>query len=240
MDVILLIMLIVDALLIVGIIITQVRAKKNVIVNEVPDEQVENKVVFASEPVLAFAAATKEDDTSNAEADAVAIDDDKSDTEQETDDLGDLFTSLSANRKPAVPFYTKMLAADESLQRYYNVIRNEFKSYKNINARISKKGDTFRKGRALVAKLTLSGKTIKLYYKLNVADYEESKFHQKFAGDKKTYAEVPMCVKVKSERGLKNAILLIAELMKKEDVAKKQRYTEVDYIDTLKGLEENK
>lgn len=235
MDVILLIMLIVDALLIVGIIITQVRAKKNVIVNEVPDEQVENKVVFTSEPVLALAAATDENVTTDAEDDG-----DKSDIEQETDALGDLFTSLSANRKPAVPFYTKMLAADESLQRYYNVIRNEFKSYKNINARISKKGDTFRKGRALVAKLTLSGKTIKLYYKLNVADYEESKFHQKFAGDKKTYAEVPMCVKVKSERGLKNAILLIAELMKNEDVAKKQRYTEVDYIDTLKGLEENK
>ncbi len=239
-------MLIVDALLLVGVIITQVRTKKNVIVNEVKDELTEPEVEKTPELVIEEAATTEsvvepepEIEEEKVEKDAVLFNDDD-DEEQTAEEINDLFASLSINRKPAVPFYTKMLDADESLQRYYNAIRNEFKSYRNINARISKKGDTFRKGRELIAKLTLSGKTIKLYYKLNIADYEESKFHQKFAGDKKTYAEVPMYVKVKSDRGLKNAITLIGELMNKENVAKKQRYAEVNYIETLKGLEENK
>ena len=229
MDIILLAMLIVDALLLVGVIITQVRAKKNVIVNEVSDE------ILVEQPEV-----KKQDDKD--EVVAVTTEETVEEIEDDTTDevSEDLFASLSLNRKPAVPFYTKMLSADENLQQYYNTIRNEFKSYKGINARISKKGDTFRKGRELIAKLTLSGKTIKMYFKLNVADYSETKYHQRFAGDKKSYAEVPMCVKIKSDRGLKNALALINDLMSNESVNKKQRFTEINYLDTLKGLEENK
>lgn len=169
-------------------------------------------------------------------------DDDTEDENEETaaTEAEVIIPAMPKNRKPAVPFYTKMLDADETMQYYYNVLRNEFKSYRGINARISKRCDTFRKGRELIAKITLSGKTMKLYLKLNVEDYEVTRFHQKYAGDKKSYAEIPMLVKVKSGRGLNNAVLLIAELMKNENVSKKARYTEINYINTLKGLEENR
>ena len=48
-----------------------------------------------------------------------------------------------------------------------------------------------------------------------------------------------MLVKIKSKRGLANAKLLVADLMKQEGAVKKTRLTKVDYIETLKALKEN-
>lgn len=144
-----------------------------------------------------------------------------------------------AAKVPKKPFYERMLEADDETQAFYNELRNEFKSYRNVNARISKGYDSFRKNRQLIARLYLSGGTIKLYLKLNAAQYETGKYHQQFVGDKKTYAEIPMMVKVKSRRALLNAKALIADLMKNEDAAKKLRYARVDYIKTLRALMEN-
>lgn len=146
---------------------------------------------------------------------------------------------IEGAKKTADPFYIKMLNADEETQGYYNEIRNEFKSYKGVNARISKGYDSFRKNRQLIARILLSGKSIRLYLRLNAGNYENSKFHQQYVGDKKTYAEIPMLVKIKSKRGLANAKLLVADLMKQEDAVKKTRVTKVDYIETLKALKEN-
>ena len=108
-----------------------------------------------------------------------------------------------------------------------------------ITARVSKGYDSFRKNRKLIARLYLSGKTFKLYLKLNAGEYENSKYHQQYAGDKKTYAEIPMLVKIKSGRGLANAKTLIADLMKNEGAEKKTRYRKINYIETLKALMEN-
>ncbi|PWM71551.1 MAG: hypothetical protein DBX59_08590 [Bacillota bacterium] len=141
--------------------------------------------------------------------------------------------------EPKKPFYERILLSDEDVRRYFDEIHNEFKSYRNVNARVSKGYDSFRKNRALVARLYLSGKTLKLYLRLDASAYENTKYHQQYAGDKKTYAEIPMMVKIKSARGLANAKTLIADLMKNEGAEKKSRYTKVDYIETLKALMEN-
>ena len=146
---------------------------------------------------------------------------------------------IEGAKKGADPFYIKMLCVDEETQGYYNEIRNEFKSYKGVNARISKGYDSFRKNKQLIARILLSGKTIRLYLRLNAGNYENSKFHKQYVGDKKTYAEIPMLVKIKSKRGLANAKLLVQDLMKQENAVKKTRFTKVDYIETLKALKEN-
>lgn len=140
---------------------------------------------------------------------------------------------------PKKPFYERMLEADDETKEFYNELRNEFKSYRNVNARVSKGYDSFRKNRQLVARLLLSGKTIKLYLRLNAGEYEDAKYHQQYVGDKKTYAEIPMLVKVKSRRALANAKTLIADLMAKEGAEKKSRYVKVDYLKTLEALKEN-
>lgn len=239
MDIVLIVLLAVDVLLTLGVIIS-LATKKNVKKCEVVKEKevdvvqpiaetkvVEETVEVVNEPVQNNETVVEE----VAEVEVAAA---------QEEDKDSFFDSLSSTRNPAVPFYTKVLDAEEKIQTIYNNLRNEFKSFKGINARISKKCDSFRKGRELVAKIMLSGKTLKLYIKLNPNDYDVNKYHQKDVSDKKSYVETPMCVKVKSDRAYKNAVSLIQELMVKENVSKKSKFTEVNYIETLKGLEQNK
>ena len=68
--------------------------------------------------------------------------------------------------------------------------------------------------------------------------YEVSKFFQKDASAVKAYAEVPFTVKVKSDRGYKNALKLIDALAEAKGIEKKTRYTEVDSLQTIKELAE--
>jgi predicted transport protein len=135
-----------------------------------------------------------------------------------------------------IPFCEKMLYIDRKTQEYYNEINNEFKSYRKIHARVSAKGVSYRLGRELVAKLTVRGKTMKLHLALNVADFEQKVFFQKDLSEVKPYQEVPFAVKVKSDRGLKNAIKLITALAEKKEIARKTRFEPTDGIEELKAI----
>jgi hypothetical protein len=90
--------------------------------------------------------------------------------------------------------------------------------------RISKKCVSFRKVRERIAKRAFTGKTMKLYLKLNPANYNEKVYFQKDVSAKKAYSEVPMLVKIRSDRAFKNAIKLIEELMVVNNVEAKKRY----------------
>lgn len=135
-----------------------------------------------------------------------------------------------------IPFSEKMLAFDKKTQEYYDVLHNEFKSYRNINPRISAKGVSYRLGRVLVAKITLRGKTMKLHLALDFNEFEQNIYFQKDLSDVKTYVEVPFTVKVKSDRGLKNALKLVEALAEKKEIVKKTRYEKIDALQQLKDI----
>jgi predicted transport protein len=159
---------------------------------------------------------------------AVAVD---SAPETDDDDLGDDRDIIKR-----IPFSHKMLFIDKKTQSYYDVINNKFRSMRKINPRISSKGVSYRLGRELVAKITVRGKTMKLHLALDVAKFEEKIYFQKDLSSVKSYAEVPFTVKVKSDRGLKNALKLIDALMEAKAIESKTRYTEIDSIEALKEI----
>lgn len=142
------------------------------------------------------------------------------------------------DREPVrrIPFCEKMLYIDRKTQEYYNELNNEFISYRKLHARVSAKGVSYRLGRELVAKITLRGKTMKLHLALNVNEFEPNVYFQKDMSDVKSYVEVPFTVKVKSDRGLKNAIKLITAMAEKKEMARKTRFEAVDGIEELKKL----
>lgn len=133
-----------------------------------------------------------------------------------------------------IPFAVKLLTLDDNVQQYFNAIYNEFISYRKINPRISQKCVSFRFGRKLIAKLSIRGKTMKFYLALDMADFNEKVFFQKDSSDVKAYEEVPFTVKVKSDRGCKNALKLVAAVTEKAGTAKKRTYTPVDAIKLVK------
>ncbi len=152
----------------------------------------------------------------------------------EESDVDDKEDDREAARR--IPFAEKMLFIDKKTQSYYNVINNKFRSLRKINIRVSSKGVSFRLGRELVAKLTVRGKTMKLHLALDVNAFDAKIYFQKDLSAVKAYAEVPCTVKVKSDRGLKNALKLVDALIESKGIEAKTRYTETDGIEDLKAI----
>ena len=141
-----------------------------------------------------------------------------------------------ADSKSRIPFAEKMLYLDKKTQGYYNALMNKFKSLRKINIRISSKGVSYRLGRDLVAKLTVRGKTLRLHLALDVNAYDAKVYFQKDLGDVKSYVEVPFAVKIKSDRGLKNALKLIDDLVAGKGIEEKARFSETDGVEDLKVI----
>ena len=129
-------------------------------------------------------------------------------------------------------FVAKMKQSDAKLKVYYSDIKNAFDSYKRINSTVSLQGDRFNLGRETIAKMTIVGKTLKLYLALDVNDAElkETVYHQKFVGDQKAYEATPFLVKVKSEVGAKKAIRLVKYLAEKLGAVEDPTFKPVDYV----------
>ena len=138
-----------------------------------------------------------------------------------------------------IPFAQKLLTLDSDVQTYYAGIDNAFRAMRKINPRISTRSVSYRLGRELVAKLTIRGKTMRLHLALDVNAFQQSVYFQKDLSDTKSYIEVPFTVKVKSERGYKNALKLIDALAEAKGIEKKSRYTEIDSLQTIKERAEN-
>ncbi len=126
-----------------------------------------------------------------------------------------------------VPFADKLESADDSIKDYFKALDEKLTSYKKVHGRISQKCASYRLGRALKAKISLRGKTLKLHLALDVNAFNEKIYFQKDYKDIKAYEEVPFTVKVKSERGLKNAFKLIEALFPDlKPVVKKEKPVE--------------
>lgn len=167
---------------------------------------------------------------------AAADEDDSDDVDDEGDDdvvIGDADDYREVIKR--IPFAEKMLSMDVKVQAYYNELYNKFISFRKINPRVSTKCASFRLGRVLVAKITVRGKTMKMHLALDVNKFEDNIYFQKDLGEVKAYAEVPFTVKVKSDRGLKNALKLVDALAEDKAIESKTRYNPVDAIADLKA-----
>lgn len=143
-------------------------------------------------------------------------------------------TKLKINR---IPFSEKIAMQPENVQGYFNDIYNEFLSYKQVHARVSRKYVSFRFGRQLIAKLLIKGKTMKLALALDVNAFDEKTYFHKDMSKVKAYAEVPFTVKVKSGRAGKRAVQLADIVAEKYGAVKKNKYVPVDAVAWVKAKE---
>jgi hypothetical protein len=96
-----------------------------------------------------------------------------------------------------IPFQERLVEADKEMQDNYNELKNEILSW-GVKSRVSNSGDTFRLHRKTYIKLTIAGKSLKLYFALNPEDYRDSTIPVQDAGGKNIYEEIPLVFKVKS------------------------------------------
>ena len=116
-----------------------------------------------------------------------------------------------------IPFEERMAAAEQDMKDNYNEIKNEILSY-GVKSRVSNSGDTFRLHRKTYVKLTIAGKSLKLYFALNPDDYKDTTIPVADASEKNIYAEIPLVFKVKSGLSMKRCKQLISDVMSKDNL----------------------
>lgn len=133
-------------------------------------------------------------------------------------------------------FEAKLCQSEDAVKSYYSAIKNELKSYKKLNSTLSWKGDRFNYGRDTIAKMAVNGKTLCVYFKLDVADPElkDTVYHQKDASDQKAYEDTPFMVKVKSDLAAKKAIRLVNILAEKLGAVKVNDYKPENFAKDFK------
>lgn len=131
------------------------------------------------------------------------------------------------NRK----FLTRMMFASVETKEYYNLVKNYLMMYR-ANSRYSSRCETFRY-KGIMAKVVLAGKTVKVYLAISPKDLEGTKYHYKDMSEKSVYQEVPVLVKVSSNRGYKYFTELVDYMMAARQVKPKKNFVTTDYFPDL-------
>lgn len=130
------------------------------------------------------------------------------------DSEGGAFVRIRYNRS----FTAKLIQSDDTVKNYYSQVKNELKKY-GVKERVSWKHETYRKGRKLIAKLAVRGKTLCLYCALDPSVYAGTKYKVQDVSAKKSNAEVPALFKIKNDRRVKYSVKIIEDLMQKHNLA---------------------
>ena len=126
-------------------------------------------------------------------------------------------------------FAQKMMLADEVIKDRYDELKNYALRFRRLKSRISKKFDSINQGRLQFVKLSVAGKTLKLFLNMDIGK-TDPKFHCKDVRDKKTYETVPVLLRIKSGRAVKYAKILIDQCAETYGLKENKKFQEVDAI----------
>lgn len=203
-------------------------------IEEVEEEDVASAVLEAveeeeeEEPVQEF---SLDDDDEEEDEDFDDEEEDEEEEESEEEEIGEIEVGGKALR-PKYAYPTRIRLLSDKVKFFYTKIKNEFLSY-GFKNRISKTKENFNFSRDNVARFVVRGKTLKLYVAIDPNSLDNTYFHHKDMSAKKTYAEIPTMVRIKSGRGTKKAMELVAMLAEIYGLKKKRRFQDKDFSEDL-------
>ena len=219
--------------------------EEEVVYEEVPAEEVQEQPAPVHQEE-----ATSDDDDDDSEEDDDTDDDD--DAEEEAEEGEEPIVHEESHAKEAAieiqeyvavdeegkpkkikrKFNTKMMFAPYETKEYYNEIKNYLMMYR-AKGRYSARCESFRY-KGLVAKLALGGKAIKVFLALDKSLIEQyPKYHLKDVSEKRQYAEVPVMIKVRSDRSLKYCKELIDLMFANRLVKPKRNFEPTNFVPQL-------
>ncbi len=131
-------------------------------------------------------------------------------------------------------FAQKFLEADEEILKRYDELKNYILLYKGVKSRVSNDFDSFNMGRTQLFKLGFSTQSLKLYLNLDF-NTVESRLKCKDVSHKKAYAQVPVFLRIKSPRAMRNAKYLIQKVVERFNLKENPKAV---YVDSIKVLRE--
>ncbi len=205
---------------------------------EVIDETVPTETVVEETVVEELPEEKEETPEVEAAPEEVEAEETPAPTEEKAEELpADI--PLTSNGTPKIiriPFTVRMESADQGLRDAYNELKSLLKSY-GLNNRVSNSGDTFRLHRVTYCKITIAGKSLKLYLALNPADYVDTTYPIKDASSKAIYKETPLVFKVKSGLSLRRGEELIRDCMDKHGLEQVKQLETRDWATDLSSVE---
>ncbi len=135
--------------------------------------------------------------------------------------LGDNTFEVRYNRS----FTAKLIQSDDILKARYSELKNELMRY-TLKPRMSWPNESLYKGRTTYAKFAIRGKTLSLYLSLDPSEYVDTKYKFEDSAEVAKYAKTPMRLKLRSDRSVRWAKELIAQLAEKYSLEKIEKQEE--------------
>ena len=126
-------------------------------------------------------------------------------------------------------FSAKFIQADDETKGYYQELKNEALSYLNVNSRVSWHYDSIVKGKEIIVKLGIRGKTLCIYYPLDIDNVDTKKYKVEKVESLK-YAATPCMYRINNPRRLKYAKELLARVARKLKLEKGEETNENYYL----------
>ena len=130
-------------------------------------------------------------------------------------------------------FSEKMDIADDSIQKWYDEIKNYALRFKKLTSRISKKYDSINQGRFQFVKISLAGKTLKLNLNMDINQCDP-KYHCVDKKSTKTYEDVPVQMRIKSDRGLRYGKELVDQCAEIHGLIENPKFKPVDSLGIIR------
>lgn len=146
--------------------------------------------------------------------------DDKSIKEPEKVDVDESEIPLFERHENNYTFEQKLSRSQKVAKDYYKELKKYFEEL-GFKFALTKAGATFSHKNTKYAMIDVAGqKGLKIYYKLDINDYEDSPIPVKYKGDVKKYATIPVLLVAKSDLAIKRAKKLMDDVkakIEKED-----------------------
>lgn len=126
-------------------------------------------------------------------------------------------------------FTAKYIQSDDMTKAYYAMLKNELLSYNKVKSRVSWSHENFNSGRNNIARFSIRGKSLCIYFALDPNDYANTKYKVEYAESKK-YEGIPCMYRIKNARRVKYALDLIAALANKFGLEKGAQQSENYYL----------
>ena len=132
-----------------------------------------------------------------------------------------------------ISFAERLLKSEKDLHAIYNELKNEILSW-GVKSRVSANGDTFRLHKKMYVRITVAGKSLKLYFALDPKDYANTTLPIQDASGKDMYQDIPLVFKVKSGLSVRRCKDLIKDCMSKDGLTQGE-VGKVNWIKELKA-----
>ncbi|MCM1306944.1 MAG: uL15 family ribosomal protein [Bacteroides sp.] len=177
-------------------------------------------------------------------------DDDDDDEEEEwdsvlDDDDDDFLEAIVMEddgtvRKAYPNFRMRLKESSDKNREWYTAIKNLFCSQKGVTYRVYKRVEKIRYQGQVIAVIGIAKRSIKLWLALKPYEYDARRYHHKDVSDKPRFVEVPLYVRVSSDRALTRAEELILALFQEQGMEARKRYTDRNIQELIFTLKHNR